>query len=538
MKTFDYLVVGSGCSGAMSAQTLVEAGVQVAMLDVGEQDPKAYARAIPDKPFLDIRRDEQDQYRYLVGEDAEGIAWTDIGKGAQVTPPRQHMLAQVERLMPLKSSTFSPVESLGYGGLGIGWGLQCWEYSEPDARAAGLDPGQLYPAYEVVSSRIGVSATKDDASRYTMGRLEKHQPSPKLDRNHRYIYDKYAARKQRFNDQGFYLSRTPLALITKSLNGRRPYDYKDMDFYSDNDQSAWRPWITVNALKKKKNFTYVGGYLLLSFKEEGDFVELSCLEVKSNEAVRFRCRKLILATGTLSSARIVLRSLGDEQTRLPLLCNPYTYIPCLQPAMTGKGVEHKKLGFAQLSVFYDQAGNDFDASVASLYSYQSLMMFRTIRQVPFNFVDARALLNYLLPGIVIMGVHHADARSEHKYVRLTPDKRTVSGDKLTAVYNLDEADRQKYDQRERAFIKALRSMGTFALKRVDPGFGASIHYAGTLPFSQTDTPFTLNPNGRLHGTRRVYVADSSGLTYLPAKGLTFSLMANAHIITEGVLRDA
>jgi hypothetical protein len=34
------------------------------------------------------------------------------------------------------------------------------------------------------------------------------------------------------------------------------------------------------------------------------------------------------------------------------------------------------------------------------------------------------------------------------------------------------------------------------------------------------------------------VADGSGMRYLPAKGLTFSLMASAHNVAEAALRDA
>jgi choline dehydrogenase-like flavoprotein len=38
MKIYDHLVVGSGCSGAMAAQTLVDAGVNVTMIDPGFKD--------------------------------------------------------------------------------------------------------------------------------------------------------------------------------------------------------------------------------------------------------------------------------------------------------------------------------------------------------------------------------------------------------------------------------------------------------------------------------------------------------------------
>ena len=83
----------------------------------------------------------------------------------------------------------------------------------------------------------------------------------------------------------------------------------------------------------------------------------------------------------------------------------------------------------------------------------------------------------------------------------------------------------------------MSSLGCFAIKRVDPGIGASIHYAGTLPFNKEEELLTLSYNGRLNGTKNVFVADGSGFSYLPAKGLTLSLMANAHSVAKNVLKN-
>ena len=66
--------------------------------------------------------------------------------------------------------------------------------------------------------------------------------------------------------------------------------------------------------------------------------------------------------------------------------------------------------------------------------------------------------------------------------------------------------------------------------------GASIHYAGTLPFGTGEGPFRLRPDGRLFESDHVWVADGSGFRYLPAKGLTLSLMANAHLVAQAALR--
>jgi len=536
MTVYDYLVVGSGCSGAMAAETLVNAGVKVTMLDVGITGPKPSA-SIPDKDFISIRKNEPEQYRYLIGDKAEGVMWGKMGKGEQITPPRQHILKLVDEYLPVKSTTFSPLESLGYGGLGIGWGLQCWEYSKADLKRTGLNAIRMYQAYETVAARIGISATKDDAAPYTIGRLKTYQPSAAMDRNHRLIYEKYLAKKSRLNKKGFYLGRTPLSLITKDFKGRNKYAYQDMDFYSDNDRSAWRPWMTVDELKKKNNFSYIDGYLLVSFHEKQNYVEVNCLHVLTRKSVIFRCRKLVLATGAMSSARIVLRSLKKEAARLPLLCNPYSYVPCIQPALVGKGVEAKKLGFTQLSLFLDEAHTNAGASAASLYSYQSLMLFRIIRHVPFNFIDARILMRYLMSGLVILGIHHPDQSTDYKYLKLVADPKAPTGDTLHISYSLNDLERRRSRQKEKKFVWTMRALGTYGIKRINPGYGASIHYAGTIPFSREDKEFTLSPSGRLHGTKNIYVADSSGFNYLPAPGLTFSLMANAHIVAQNVLKN-
>lgn len=535
-QVFDYLVIGSGCSAAMVAQTLVQAGKEVTMLDVGARNPN-YDKQVPNKDFVTLRQTDANQYRYLIGDKGSGLVWGDIGKGAQITPPRKHMVQFVDKYLPIASKDFSPVESLGYGGLGISWGLQCWEYSDADLHAAGMDVDRMRGAYEVVAQRIGISGARDDAAQYTLANLRTLQPSPHMDRNHQLIFDKYQVHKNHLNKQGFYLGRTPLALLSKNLHGRKKYAYRSMDFYDDNGHSAWRPWMTVDELRKHDNFTYVGGYLVTHFRERRSATEVHCLNVQDNTSAVFSCRRLVLATGALGSARIALRSFEDKTTRLPLLCNPYTYIPCLQPSLMGKGVESEKMGFAQLSLFLDPGKHDFDVSIASLYSYQSLMLFRIIRQAPLNFRDARLLMRYFVSGLEIMGVHHPDEPSDAKYLKLVKSKSSPTGDMLRAQYKVSAKDQARFNARERKFMAAMRRMGTFALKRMNPGYGSSIHYAGTLPWSNQDKLFTLDHSSRLHGTRSVYVADSSGFTYLPARGLTFSLLANAHLTAENILAD-
>jgi choline dehydrogenase-like flavoprotein len=70
-----------------------------------------------------------------------------------------------------------------------------------------------------------------------------------------------------------------------------------------------------------------------------------------------------------------------------------------------------------------------------------------------------------------------------------------------------------------------------------PLHGASIHYAGTLPYSVEDRPYTTAPNGQLRHAPNVYVADGASWRFMPAKGLTLTLMANARRVAAQALRD-
>ncbi len=50
--------------------------------------------------------------------------------------------------------------------------------------------------------------------------------------------------------------------------------------------------------------------------------------------------------------------------------------------------------------------------------------------------------------------------------------------------------------------------------------------------SETTDGFTCSPNGRSHAFENLWVVDGSTFPFLPAKNLTFTLMANAARIAD------
>jgi hypothetical protein len=531
----DFIVVGSGNSGAMAALTLIEGGASVTMVDVGRTDTR-YSSLIPETDFTTLRSTDEDQHRYLLGDAFEGILSSAGSTGAQLTPPRKFVAELVDRFLPLRSDSFHPLESLAYGGLGAAWGAGCCVYSSSELAEAGLDPERMAPAYQLVADRIGLSGSADDASPYTAAGLAGVQPAAELDETASRLYRSYLGRRGKLNRRGVHLGRPTLALLTEDRGDRKAVSYREMDFYSDRDRSVYRPWMTVDQLRVEPRFRYVDRSLVTRFEEREDVVEVEAINVETGHRSAWSARRLVLAAGTLGTARIVLRSLGEPARSLPLVSNPYSYVPCIQPTMVGKRMSARKLGLAQLSIFYDPDGKNDDVTMGSIYTYRSLMLFRILPQVPLDYPDARILMRYLLPAITIVGIHHPERPGPGRSLRLEPSTQSPTGDRLVADYLLQERELRRIAERERAVKGALRSMGSWAIKTIRPGIGASIHYAGTLPFAADGRPFSLAQDGRLAGTSRVTVADGSGFRYLPAKGLTLSLMANAHLVADAALR--
>ncbi len=528
----DYIVVGSGMTGAHASQTLVEAGCKVFMLDVGYRE-KTYPKIIPEDDFLSIRGSDRLQHRYFIGDRFEGIPWGDVHHA--LTPPRQYIARDVEKWLPFESETFFPVESLSYGGRGSGWGAGCAVYPEWELKQIGLDSPEIKEAYEIIAGRIGVSVDKDDATPYCANGLKSVMPATKMDNSISQVYQSYLKRRQELNAQGYYVGRTPLAALTEDWQDRKKIKYKDMEFWADHDKSVYRSWMTVDFLKTQDNFSYQDNCLVLRFEENESHVKVFVRRVDTNEEEVFLCKKLVLASGALGSARIVLRSF-PERKKLPVLTNPYSIVPCINWRMLGTPLDQFKSSLGQLELFYDENNTHADIRMVSFYTYRSLLLFKLVKEAPINMADALQFIRAMQSSLVIATIGHPDHPSADKHLEFVENTDSVTGDHLRVVYRLSQKEQEENTHNEKQLMKCFRKLGCYPIKKQPVRHGENIHYAGTLPYDDQGGPYTLTSEGRLNGTSNVYVADSSGFRYLPANGLTFTAMAYAHLVATYLVK--
>lgn len=525
---YEYIVVGSGPSGAMAAQTLAEAGKQVALADVGVIGAD-YESVMPEAPYLETRRGDFNQHKFFLGESFEALEWDDIKVGAQLTPARKHLIEKVKELTPMVSENFFPMESMAYGGLGGGWGLGSYVYSDIELKKAGLNPQRMKTGYQTVCDRIGISAGRDDLSPHILGDLQNTLPPLQVDNSAEKLYAAYRRNRAAWMKRGVYLGHPALALLSQPFNGRQATRYRDMDFYSDRERAAYRPWITVNALRQRPNFTYLPNLLVLKFAENESSVVVETVHVGAMERKRLTCRVLVLAAGVLGSGRIVLRSFKGEVERLPILCNPYSHLACLHLRMLGTPLSAEKTSASQALLLYDENNTGENIVSTAVYTYRSLLLHKLVKETPLNFADGTRIMDRLQSALMIVGIHHPDAASERKYIQLIPKTDSPTEDALFAHYEPTETETREIARNEKIVRRIYATLGCYPIQSAHPGFGGSIHYAGALPFSSSGARGTTSPNGRLNGTRHVFAADGCGFNHLPAKGITLTLMANAHL---------
>jgi hypothetical protein len=331
------------------------------------------------------------------------------------------------------------------------------------------------------------------------------------------------------------MGQSLLAALSQPLPGREPNAYGDMDFWVNSGDSVYRPDVTLRELERYRNFHYRRPLLVSRFSElEGPGVQVEALSLSGNVYERFTARALILAAGALGTTRIVLRSLDKYDHPVPFASNPHMYIPSVNYRGVGTPHSSRAHSLAQLTMVYEPEEGT-DQVQMQMYSYRSLLLFRLLKEAPLSHREALRIFRTLAPSLVIWVVQQPDHIGPGKSCVLRRGA-TFTDDTLQISYSCSDDEIHRHRQTERVFARHIRKLGCWPIGRVHPGNGSSIHYGGQFPMTAEPRPLTTDLTGRIRGTRSVFLADGSTFAYLPAKGPTFTLMANANRVGSHVLR--
>jgi len=154
-----------------------------------------------------------------------------------------------------------------------------------------------------------------------------------------------------------------------------------------------------------------------------------------------------------------------------------------------------------------------------------------VQALPFDLATGVSIQRQIHGALGLVNINFPDHRRDENYVTLDVASRPH---RLVIHYRPESSEPERLTRTIATFRRILFKLGCLAPLRtvhVRP-MGASVHYAGTLPMSDQPGPLTCSRHGAHHEIQNLYFVDGTTFPALPAKNITFTLMANATRIAE------
>ncbi len=519
----DVILVGSGASAVAAALELTDRGVNPLVLDVGVRAPAGTNRRGTGNLY-DYKA-THDSFSLTIGERYQGLANLIGTRHVPVkltTPNAEYVTQGADTWSPVDAEGFHAIQSFALGGLANAWGAGLYRFTRADLDGFPIGQEDLDPYFDRLTSFIGISGADDDLSPF-FGSARDLLPPVRLSHNIGRLYDRYQRRKRTL-PRAFHLGRARIAALTREHGGRPPVAYDNFEFWQEHP-ALYTPGSTMQQLIADGRVTYRGNVLVQSFAENADGVTVRAIDLSTDSALEFRCRHLLLAAGAINTAKIVLRSFDDHRTELPLLENTAVQVPFVLPRSLGRPLDTTAFGLVQLNLVWES--DTFDALCqGSLMEITSPLRAEFFASLPYAARDNLGLMRHLLPCMLVMQLYLPDDGARPARLSLQENSR------LRIVGHPNTLDVGKAGP----LFGFMRKLGAWTHPRlaVRVSTGHAIHYAGTLPMAHSPGRYQCAPDGLLHSTRAVYVCDSASFPRLPAKNMSFGMMANAMRIAATV----
>lgn len=533
MKTVT--VVGSGASGVHFALSLLRKGYHVCIVDSGYVGPAPVA---PDRPLSDLKHELADPVEYFLGNDLSGLTLPGGEGEFYGFPPQKQYVFRHPEGVETRTLGFEPLSSYARGGLAQAWTAGVFPFNEDDLSDFPFSYGEIASYYGEIAERIGVTGAADDLERFMP--VHDHMMEPlELDRHSHQLLDRYRSDRETLNERhGCFMGRARVATLSQALGDRAACDYLGRCLWGCPTDSLYTPSLTLRECERYESFEYMPGRYVEAFELDEDHrVRSLILRSPSGEDMApLPVDTLVLAAGTLASSRIYLESVsrlqGGHIELQGLMDNRQVLVPFVHLGMIGVRYEPRSYQYHQLllALERDQLRESVHGQITTLTTAEAHPILQTmpldLRTAAFVFRNVRAAL-----GLVNLNFH--DHRRPECRVGLSPGG-TGSASALEVSYTPASADSDRIRGTVKRLKRILRRLGCM----VAPGtvhvrpMGASVHYAGTLPMSETRQPGTVSPLCRSHDFENLYVVDGSTFPFLPAKNITFTLMANAARVAD------
>jgi choline dehydrogenase-like flavoprotein len=534
-QTERIVVVGSGASGVHFALTLLRKGYSVRMFDVGREGA---ALPAPQWNFTALKDRLDDPSGYFLGSRFEGVLLPGSDAEYYGIPPGKDYVFRELPGFNYSTRGFAPLFSFAQGGLAEAWTAGCYPLNAAEVADFPFSYPSLKNQYEEVARRIGITGEPDDLARF-MPLHDNLLPPLKLDAHSQKLLEAYALNRDRLNRKvGAYVGRTRVATLSRPLGSRNACDYLGRCLWGCPHEALYTPSQTLRECQSHTQFEYISGLQVDYFKigSGGRVRSIVTRPVEGGPEQEFPVDRLALAAGTLASSKIVmysvLRATGERVRLRGLMDNRQILVPFVNLRMLGQRYTADAYQYHLLGMGI-QAGDPRDYIHGQITTLKTALLHPIIQNLPFDLQTSTYVTRSLRSALGVVNVNFRDTRRNENSVTLTGGEAGKPLQlQIQYAPSADEPDYIRDGVRKvKQTLKALGCIVPPRMIHMRP-MGASVHYAGTMPMTRESGPLTTTEYCQSRDFNNLFVADGSTFPFLPAKNITFTLMANAVRVAE------
>lgn len=527
------VVVGSGASAIEFAAAVLERGWRVTMLDVGRDRPTPVE---PDRSFLELIEQYEDVTRYFLGDRFQGVTFPGNAGEYYGFPPHREYIFESHPRYHLQAAGFDPLQSFAKGGLAEAWTGGCFPFNDDELADFPFGYDELGPHYDRVAQRIGIMGQQDDLSQFFP--VHENLATPlELDTHGSTLLRRYEKKKSKINADGVWLGRSRMAILAEDRGERKACTKLGRCLWGCPREALYTPALGLSELMSHPSFDYRPGRFVSHF-EYDDTGRVTHVVAQRDgadvEAERIEVERLALGAGALASSKIMLDSVhtktGECWTLEGLMDNRQVLMPFLNLSRLRHRFDAESYQYHQLA--FGLADDEPKKYVHGLVTtLKTALIHPIVQSVPLDVVTALKIFKNVHGALGLVNLNFWDDRRATNSVTVEP---TEAGTRLDVRYEPPPNENSRTASTMARMRRTLWKLGCI----VPPGMahqrpmGASVHYAGLVPMSRDKKPRTTDTNGRSHDFENLWFIDGATFPYLPAKNLTFSLMANASRIAE------
>lgn len=509
------VVIGSGPSGVSVSFPLVEAGRQVMMIDAG----KGPRLELPKDDYLSSRKNDYEQWRWMIGEDFNAIKMRDSVSPKMRAPTQAFSFAGFSEANRILSKDFVALGSLAAGGLSNSWGCGVSRFSDDALKTFPIAVSVMDKSYQAVTKRIGIcgGGEKDDLSSY-FGLDQWSTGSLEMDVLNKKMYASYKKHRKSIWNNKVIIGQARKAVLTTDKGRRKACNLSGNCLWGCSRKSLYTAADDLVSLKAKPGFSYQSGRVVEKIsKIDGGWL-LTMSDCSTGSIETLKAARVILAAGTLATTRLALNSIGYESERSLLSCPTAAFL-LWRPAQFGQALQS---GFALAQLSYTVGLEGELKAFGSTFSPIGIPMSDFIRHLPFGARGSVRLMRGILSSCIV-GNLFLPGQLTNASVQLDKQGRLV----VSGIYS-DKVD-PLMKEAKKSLRKSFLRMGAILMpSSFTVGVpGSDVHYAGTLPMSASPKPGETTKYGELFGADGLYIVDGANLPVLSEQSHTLTIMANA-----------